>query len=149
MTDTLSRLSECRTMNSVNSVSTVLDRDDRAECSTVITVKKQRNLKPWKAGKSGNPRGRPKGSRHKFSEQFLSDVLEAWNEQGPQVLQRVIKEDPAAYLRAMIAILPKEHNVKINKYDGLDADQLKHAFASALAEARKLGIEMPVTEGTA
>jgi hypothetical protein len=33
--------------------------------------------RPFRPGQSGNPRGRPKGSRHKLSEQFLAESREA------------------------------------------------------------------------
>ena len=31
--------------------------------------------RPWKPGESGNPAGRPKGSRNKLSEEFIADRL--------------------------------------------------------------------------
>ena len=37
-------------------------------------------LPPWKSGQSGNPAGRPKGSRNKLSEQFLEETYEVWQE---------------------------------------------------------------------
>lgn len=40
---------------------------------TEPTEKKQRsNLKPFKPGQSGNPAGRPKGTRNKLSENFVA-----------------------------------------------------------------------------
>ena len=41
------------------------------------TSKKHRNLKePWKPGRSGNPKGRPKGARNRLGTEFL-EALEA------------------------------------------------------------------------
>jgi Family of unknown function (DUF5681) len=34
-----------------------------------------RGLKPWKKGQSGNPRGRPKGSRNKVHHRLAMDKL--------------------------------------------------------------------------
>ena len=40
------------------------------------TEKKLRNLRPFKPGQSGNPKGRPKGARNRLGTQFL-EALEA------------------------------------------------------------------------
>ena len=42
---------------------------------------------PWKKGQSGNPKGRPVGARHKFSEAFCEDLHEVWKAQGKQALE--------------------------------------------------------------
>jgi hypothetical protein len=38
------------------------------------------NLKPWQPGQSGNPNGRPVGSRSAFSAGFTRDLAEVWTE---------------------------------------------------------------------
>ena len=37
----------------------------------------------WLPGQSGNPAGRPVGSRQKLAEQYLRDLYEFWQEIGP------------------------------------------------------------------
>lgn len=91
-------------------------------------------------GNSGG--GRKKGSRNKLGEAFVSDMYEAWTAQGPDVIARVIKDDPAAFLRSMVAILPKELEVTVNKYDNLTDEQLRAQFVAALREAGTLGIDI-------
>ena len=43
----------------------------RGKSVTDGTEKKLRNLKPFKPGQSGNPKGRPKGARNRLGTQFL------------------------------------------------------------------------------
>ena len=48
----------------------------RARQKRITDEKKLRNLKPFKPGQSGNPKGRPKGARNRLGTQFL-EALEA------------------------------------------------------------------------
>lgn len=56
-------------------------------------------LKPPKPGEVRNPRGRPKGSRHKLSEAFLKAMLESWDAHGVDTLRRFAEQDPGGYIR--------------------------------------------------
>lgn len=85
--------------------------------------------------------GRKKGSRNILGEAFLRDMQEAWDVKGPEVISEVIEKDPAAFLRAMVQILPREMDVNINRYDSMTDDQLRTQFAAALREARALGVD--------
>ena len=49
----------------------------------------------WLPGKSGNPAGRPQGSRQKISNQLLADLESVWAQHGKAVLQRLAVDDPA------------------------------------------------------
>lgn len=95
----------------------------------------------FQKGHIGGP-GRGKGSRNKLGEAFIQDMYEAWQTQGSKVIADVIEKDPAAFLRSMVAILPKEVDVNINKYDQMTDDQLRTQFLAALREARSLGVDI-------
>src|SRR3954454_2295327 len=71
------------------------------------TEGKHRNLIPFKSGQSGNPRGRPRGARNKLGEEFLAELYNAFVAKGRPAIERVVEEDPAAFLRIIASLIPK------------------------------------------
>ena len=71
----------------------------------------------FKPGQSGNPLGRPVGSRNKLSEHFITDLQAIWDEQGPSILQRVADEHPEKLLQAMVQLLPKDFQISVDQQD--------------------------------
>jgi hypothetical protein len=57
--------------------------------SADITVSKQRG-RPFAAGVSGNPDGRPKGSRNKLTETFLDTVAKDFAANGAEAIARLL-----------------------------------------------------------
>ena len=62
----------------------------------------------WQKGQSGNPAGRPKGARNLLSESVLKELINHWEENGLDAIDRTCKEQPAAYLRAVLSLVPKD-----------------------------------------
>lgn len=59
-------------------------------------------------GFSGNPRGRPRGSRNLLGEKFISDLAAEWERSGVSALERVSREDPVAFVKTVASVLPRE-----------------------------------------
>ncbi len=93
---------------------------------------------PVGPGQSGNPAGRPKGSRNKLAEDFIADCHAAWLEHGPAAIKRVIDERPADFLKIVAAILPKDVNLKVSNLDDLTDEQLLSKLNNLTEMARPL-----------
>jgi hypothetical protein len=62
----------------------------------------------WKPGETGNPAGRPKGSRSAFSAAFIGDLTASWHQHGASVLEQVARRDPSRYLGIASTLIPKD-----------------------------------------
>lgn len=66
----------------------------------------------WQKGQSGNPRGRPKGSRNKFSKRFFEDVHAVWEEGGLEILKAAVVKNPVAFARIMATLVPRDFDIE-------------------------------------
>ena len=80
------------------------------------------NLKPFEPGQSGNPAGKPKGSRNKLGEAFIQALYEDFTEHGTGVIEKVRTDKPDQYLKVVASILPKE--LKVTTEVELNDEQL-------------------------
>jgi hypothetical protein len=78
---------------------------------TVRTERKTDHL--FKPGMpSPNPAGRPKGSRNKLSENFISALQSSFDRSGEAAIEAVLTESPGEYLRIIASIVPKQFGLE-------------------------------------
>jgi hypothetical protein len=67
---------------------------------------------PFKKGQSGNPGGSPNAAKRSLANSFVRTLRRKWEAHGDKVIDRLIAEDPAAFVRAVTAVLPKDVSIE-------------------------------------
>src|SRR5262245_52453420 len=107
---------------------------------------------PFERGRSGNPAGGPVGPRHRqqLNGEFIAALLRDFRHGGPKAIERVRRTQPAAYLKILALLVPREHKVEhSNLIKELTDEQLE-----AMIEYIKTSLEaqaggpVKVIEGT-
>jgi hypothetical protein len=84
---------------------------------------------PWKPGQSGNPNGRPRGSRNRLSDQFVADLATAWERHGVEALEKCATTEPGTFLKVVASLMPKTVDLNV----GLNAADFVMTFRQARA----------------
>jgi hypothetical protein len=87
-------------------------------------------------GQFPNLRGRARGSRNKLAEAFLKDMLEDWQVNGKDALERFRNEQPGLYVKTVASLLPRHFNIKVNEFDEYTDEQLRQRLDAVLARIR-------------
>jgi hypothetical protein len=66
----------------------------------------------FRPGQSGNPAGRPKGTRNKVSEKLLEALALDFDAHGKEVIETVRAERPHEYLKIVASLVPKQMEIE-------------------------------------
>ena len=99
------------------------------------------NLIPYKKGQSGNPGGKPIGARTRLNARFLNALADDFHEHGEEAIQLAREKDPMGYVKAIVALMPKQIENTQPLEDVTDAELLAGIalLRSRLAESAGAG----------
>ena len=80
----------------------------------------------WQPGQSGNPAGRPRGSRNALSEEVICALLRDFRKHGEKAIAKVRRDQPGVYLKVIALLIPREDKVEHrNRVKELSDEQLE------------------------
>ena len=80
----------------------------------------------WQPRESGNPAGRPRGSRNALSEAVICALLRDFRQHGQRAIEKVRQTQPGAYLKVLALLVPREHKIEhSNAVSELSDEQLE------------------------
>ena len=104
----------------------------------------------WQPGQSGNPAGRTRGSRNALSEEVICALLRDFRQHGQEAVARVRRTQPAAYLKILALLVPREHKVEQSNVIKSLSDQELEAMIEYLKTSleAQAGAPAKMIEGT-
>jgi hypothetical protein len=73
------------------------------------------NGQMWPPGVSGNPNGRPVGSRTVFSQSFLKDLASVWAERGRAAMEKTAIDQPGVFFATCARLIGPEVKLTIEQ----------------------------------
>ena len=73
------------------------------------------NGRMWPPGQSGNPNGRPVGSRSAFSAAFCRDLAEVWSDEGREAMLKTAKTNPVTFFAVCARLIGPEVKLTIEQ----------------------------------
>jgi hypothetical protein len=103
----------------------------------------------FRQGVSGNPHGNRHRTRHLLNQEFMQALLLNFRHQGKKAIEKVARNQPAAYLKILALLVPRE--MKVEHSGGVKAmtdEQLEAGIEAiqAMLAARDAGANAKVIE---
>src|SRR6266550_6593277 len=108
-----------------------------------FALKKTRGLKPWQPGQSGNPKGRPVGSRNNLATLVFDEALASFEKRGPAAFEELANKDPARYLILMAQLIPQhfKHEVE-HTIAGFSPEEVQLRLAESRGKLLDAGVDL-------
>jgi hypothetical protein len=105
----------------------------------------------FKPGVSGNPHGNRHRTRHLLNQEFMQALLLNFRHEGKKAIEKVARNQPAAYLKILALLVPRELKVEQSQgVKGMTDEQIEEAIeAIQTMLAARAGEAAKVIEGTA
>ena len=96
----------------------------------------------FKQGVSGNPHGNRHRTRHLLNQEFMQALLLNFRHQGKEAIEKVARNQPAAYLKILALLVPRE--MKVEHAGGVKAmtdEQLEAGIEAIQAMLEQRAVE--------
>jgi hypothetical protein len=88
----------------------------------------------FQQGRSGNPYGNRHRTRHLLNQEFMQALLLHFRKDGKKVIEKVARNQPAAYMKICAWLIPKEMKIEhFSTVKGLSDEELESAIATLKA----------------
>jgi hypothetical protein len=79
----------------------------------------------WLPGQSGNPAGRPMGSRQRLTDNFIAVLAADFDAHGAETIVKLREMEPGKYAQIIGQLLPKSLEVAIQQHGPLDKPEMQ------------------------
>src|SRR5580693_8081982 len=93
------------------------------------------NGRMWPPGVSGNPNGRPIGSRTVFSQSFLKDLASVWAERGRAAMEKTAIDQPGVFFATCARLIGPEVKLTIEQSARQEDWQVMREIVAAVRQA--------------
>ena len=90
----------------------------------------------WEKGESGNPKGRPHGSKNKLVTDFINALAADFDQHGEDAIRAMREKDPGNYVKAVVQLVPKDFRVERTLLDDI-ADMSQEEIDAKLHELER------------